>query len=396
MRVLLYLPTPGGLTGAPRRLLTLTRGLTRLGMIPVIATESESELYRAAQSDDLAIIDLDPPDILKLRGGVLFGGGALFRARVMFGLLRQQFRFLKAVHTSGADVIWIRASKGIAFAGLGVLLSRKALVWDIDFELPSRGVVRILHRLGLWLATYVVFQHDAAPEIFGKDLADRYRSKMRVLLPGIELEPLKAHRDAHPKSGPRSSEMFDILQVGSICDRKNQSFLIEVLDRLPADLRGRVRLSLVGGSQQPEYDRELRHRLSVCGLEENVVFLGWRDDVHALMCNSDLLVMPSKDEGVPNAVQEAMALGLPVLGSDRGGIPEVLDHEKTGWVLPIDDPARWAETIGRLINAPETLARVGESARIHAETHFANDAWCARYLQVFEEALASRKGRGSV
>lgn len=393
MKVLFYLTTPGGLTGAPRRLLTLARGLKRIGLSPVIAGESESELFRAAQCEDLQTIILEPPEILKLRGGALFGGGFLFRIRVMTGLLRQQLRFLTAVRASHADVIWIRASKGIAFAGLGVLLSRKPLVWDIDFELPSRGAVRILHRLGLWLATYVVFQHNAAPEIFGKDLADRYRSKMRVLPPGIELESLMVHRDAHPNSGPRSSEVFHLLQVGTICDRKNQSFLIEVLDRLPPDLRGRARLSLVGGSQQPEYERELRHRLLVCGLEKNVFFLGWRDDVHALMLDSDLLVMPSRDEGVPNAVQEAMALGLPVLGSDRGGIPEVLDHGKTGWVLPIDDPARWTETIGRLIKDPETLARVGESARVHAETHFANDAWCSRYLQVFEEALASRKGR---
>ncbi len=392
MKVLFYLPTPGGLTGAPRRLLTLARGLKRIGASPVLAGESDTELFRAAQWEDLQTIGLDPPEILKLRGGVLFGGAFPFRIRVAMGLLRQQLRFLKAVRASDADVIWIRASKGIAFAGLGVLLSRKPLVWDIDFELPSRGAVRALHRLGLWLATHVVLQHNAAQEIFGKDLADRYKSKMRVLQPGIEIEALE-HTQA-PLSGPTSGSNggFRMLQVGSICDRKNQAFLIEALSKLPVGIRQRMTLSLAGGSQQAEYEDDLRRRLAAYGLEERVVFLGWRDDVHTLMRESDLLVMPSKDEGVPNAAQEAMALGLPVLGSDRGGIPEILDHGRTGWVLPIDDPARWAETIGQLASEPETLARVGDAARHHAKTHFANDAWCARYLQVFEAALAAGKG----
>ena len=393
MIILLYLPTPGGLTGAPRRLFTLARGLKRLGATPIIATESDTDLYRTAQRENFSTTSLDPPDILKLRAGALFGGGFLFRIRVAIGLLRQQYRFLKAVRASGAEVIWIRASKGIAFAGLGVLLSRKPLVWDIDFELPSRGAVHILHRLGLWLATYVVFQHDAAPEIFGKALADRYRSKIRVLPPGIELEALQRLRKPHPEPTTASKDAFHMLQVGTICDRKNQAFLIEALSKLPRELLERTTLSLVGGSEQAGYESDLRRRLAACGLDERVFFLGWRDDVHSLMRDSDLLVMPSKDEGVPNAVQEAMALGLPVLGSDRGGIPEILDHGRTGWVLPIDDPACWAEVIGRLVNEPETLACVADRARSHAEIHFSNDAWCARYLQVLDEALVQGKDR---
>lgn len=396
MRVLLYLPTPGGLTGAPRRLLTLALGLRDLGATPIIATEPGTPLMAAAREAGVETVSLVPVGVLARRDGALFGGGLVFRLRVAATLLHQQLRFWSAVRESSADIVWTRSGKGLAFSMFGVILSRRPLVWDVVNEMYARGVMRLLLVTGLMVARRVVLQHAGVREVFGERLAARHGSRIRVLTPGIDVAMLRAKRKRGRTKQRAGESRFRILQVGTICDNKNQSFLIEAVRHLPPDLRDRVEICFVGGTHSAAYEQELRAAVQRHGMANMVTFLGWRDDVHDLMLDCDLLAMPSKSEGVPNAVQEAMALGLPVLGSDRGGIPEVLDHEKTGWVLPIDDPARWAETIGRLINAPETLARVGESARIHAETHFANDAWCARYLHVFEEAVASRKGRGSV
>ncbi|MCC5983387.1 MAG: glycosyltransferase family 4 protein [Rhodobacteraceae bacterium] len=393
MRILLYLPGAGALTGAPRRLLILASGIRELGAVPILVTEPDTALMQAANKAGIETAPLSLTGVLAMREKALFGGGLIFRLRIASALVEHNLRFCRVVRSARGDVVWMRSSKSIAFAAPGAVLSRRPLIWDVGYELPSSGAVRLLHRLGLALARCVVFQHDAARNLFGSRLAQRHEEKFRILTPGIDMAALLAARARVLTEPRKAQDRFRILQVGTIGDRKNQAFLIEALHHLPDHMRQQIELRLVGGTYSSSYERALQDKVAAYGLTDQVRFLGWRDDVHALMLDSDLLVMPSKDEGVPNAVQEAMALGLPVLGSDRGGIPEVLDHGKTGWVLPIDDPARWTETIGRLIKEPETLARVGESARVHAETHFANDAWCARYLQVFEEALASRKGR---
>ena len=384
MRILFYLPTPGGMTGAPRRLLTLAAGLKALGASPIIVSEPGVPLLHAAEKAGLKTLPLPLGGLLNLRQGALFGGGLRFRLRVAAALLRQQLHFHGAVRAANADVVWLRGSKGVAFGGLGLLLTRRPLIWDVDYELPSRGPVRLLHRLGLILARRVVLQHDASTAVFGSTLAARHCAKLKVLTPGIDVDSLKQLRESSP---PRAADgRLHLLQVGTLCDRKNQSFTLDVLRRLPQETLERVELSFAGAPHGQEYEPALRRKLDELGLGDRVRFLGWRDDVHALMLRSDLLIMPSRDEGVPNTVQEAMALGLPVLASDRGGIPDVLEHGSTGWVLPLDDPGPWASILDRFVKETRILDSVAARAQAHAWSHFDTAAWCRRYLGLIEEA----------
>src|SRR5690606_27553803 len=120
-------------------------------------------------------------------------------------------------------------------------------------------------------------------------------------------------------------------------------------------------------------------RLKDLELVDRVEFLGWRDDVHQLMVHADVLVLPSKDEGVPNAVQEAMYIGVPVLVSDAGGMPEIVENHVTGWVLPTGDATAWARQLRACANEPETRERIGRRASAYAEEHFGVAAWGDRY-----------------
>lgn len=112
--------------------------------------------------------------------------------------------------------------------------------------------------------------------------------------------------------------------------------------------------------------------------------LGWRDDVPELIARSALLVLPSKDEGVPNIVQEAMFIGCPVIASDAGGIPEIIEDGRTGWILPIDQPSVWAEKISLLISEPEKLLQVSKEAALYAEQNFAVESWVRKYSSIFQ------------
>jgi glycosyltransferase involved in cell wall biosynthesis len=387
INIILYMATPGCLTGAPRRLITLAELLSELGLGVCVASESGQELLEVAQMRGLQIAPVDAPEILKLRRGALFGGGVLFRVRVVLALLRQNWHFLKMVRKRKVDVVWVRGSKGIAFAGLGALMSGQSLVWDVDYELPSRGLIRWLHRFGLWASQAVVFQYAAASEeIFGKKLAHRYRHKSHFLIPGVDLNRLEPHAKARRAHYPsRGHDLFSILQVGTICDRKNQRLTIDAL-RIAVDrgLGNKWKLFLAYDEIQ---DVRIREYVRESRLGANVEFLGWRDDISALMEGADLLLMPSKDEGVPNAVQEAMFIGVPVIASKAGGIPEIVDDGRTGWLLALDDPAAWAARIVWSKNYPDKREKVGLAASEFARRNFGTERWGKLYSDIVRYAV---------
>jgi glycosyltransferase involved in cell wall biosynthesis len=388
MKVFAHMPTPGGLTGAPRRLLTLASVLREQGIEMCIATQRDSELFRAAEEEGLDTVEVETVGVLRERQGALFYGNAVFRVKALFSLLGQNLGIARKIRRQGADVVWVRGSKGVAYAGLGALLSRRHLVWDVDYELPSRGPVRWLHRFGLGAAKHVIFQYSAAPEvIFGPELATRYRHKFQAIIPGVDLpslEPFRAKRMARER---RESDPFVMLQVGTICDRKNQATIIEALRSIQIT-EGHKNKELWLAYDEIQ-DRHLLDRVKRYGLEQKVKFLGWRDDVKAFMAEADILVMPSRDEGVPNAVQEAMAIGVPVLASEAGGMPEIIRDGQTGWILGMDDPEEWAARIQACAHDRSACQAVGDAASAYARDHFGTAHWGQSYSWLLEGVVSS-------
>lgn len=386
--------TPGGLTGAPRRLLTLASVLKREGIGVCIASQSGSELLEAADAEGHETAAVDAVGVLALRQGALFGGGVAFRLRVLFDLLRQNWRLFRCIRSRQGDVVWIRGSKGIAFGAMGALLSRRPLIWDVGYELPSKGMVRWLHRLGLWISEAVVFQYSKAPEaIFGQRLAARYSHKIRTIIPGINLESLESFRLVSDQKRKPQEQPFAVLQVGTICDRKNQNLIVDAVTKInDKEADQSVEIWFAGSLYDEAYVEKLRKEIFSRKLDDVVRFLGWRSDVHRLMADADLLVVPSKDEGVPNAVQEAMVIGLPVVVSHTGGMPEVVTHGETGWVEPLDDANAWAERIRRSMQHPEDVTAVARHASAYAKRSFSVEAWGLQYARVLESVVPAARG----
>ncbi|SET88324.1 Glycosyltransferase involved in cell wall bisynthesis [Marinobacter segnicrescens] len=385
----MYMPTPGGLTGAPRRMLTLARELKGQGVSVCVASDAGSEVLIAAREQGIDSIELDPVGGLKTRGADVFRRGGLFRVWLLVLLLLQNLRVFRVARKAGADVVWLRGSKGVLFAGAGCLLARKPVVWDVDYELPSVGLVRRLHRFGLWLASAVVFQYRQAPEtIFGRDLASRYQRKFNSIIPGIELDRLPANTKVQSSGQSLPGKPAMILQVGTVCDRKNQCFTADVLAKV-RELAPELDFEwhIAGGLGDEAYVKKARELVSAKGLTPVTRFLGWRDDVVALMSTADLLIMPSRDEGVPNTVQEAMCMGIPVLVSDAGGLAEVVDREVTGWVRPLDSPEDWAADVVSCFSEPARTERIRTSASRYALQNFGTEVWGKRYLSILRDVL---------
>ena len=115
-------------------------------------------------------------------------------------------------------------------------------------------------------------------------------------------------------------------------------------------------------------------------------FLGFRDDVPALLAQAAVVVVPSRSEGLGLSALEAMAAGKPVVASAVGGLREVVIHEETGLLVPPEDPAALAAALKSLLSAPERARKMGEAGRARVETEFDVEVMREKTRAVWEEA----------
>lgn len=386
MRVLFYIPTVGKfLTGAPRRLLSLMDALKKMGVTVAFVGEPSTDLYEAAHSKGFEVFPLVPSDILSARRGALLHGRFWRRIKVGASLLKHNIDFYRLVKKTKPDVVWMRGSKAVGFAGIGVGISRRPLVWDVDYELPSAGFLKYLHHYGLFLAKKVILQHHGAHDIFGQTLSLKYSEKIQFITPGIELEKLKASGDKTNRQFGIEDEL-KIIQVGMICPRKNQNFTLNVLKNIAIDPHKVISIIFVGEVADLEYAEIMSELVAELPGNVRAKLLGWREDVGELISCSDLLIMPSEDEGVPNTVQEAMALGVPALVSDRGGMPEIIRNNETGFVLPLDEPELWVDKLLWLTKNPGFLFPMGQACRDEANKRFGVEPWALKYFNALANA----------
>lgn len=376
------MPMAGGLTGGPRRLLTLVRQLHSDGVEVIILSEPRSDLLRVAAEFGLAVYEVPTLTPLSGRNGALLNTCLRTRLWTVINLLRQNLVVALALRRVRADLVWTRSAKGIAFCGLAAMLSGRKIIWDLVGDVHRGAYVSLLYRFGLFVARAVVFQYAAAPaEIFDPESVRRHRHKLIPIIPGIDFGRLENNVALVNSDKYKPSKVFVMLQVGTVCANKNQAFTLRVL-QLARD-RGLGHDWELWLAFDEMVDPSVATLIEELELVHFVKLLGWRNDVPDLMCEADLLLHPSISEGIPNVVQESMYLGLPVVASDAGGLPEIIANDRNGWVIDTDQPEAWADRITWCRNHPEQRRKVGEEAAKHARAHFNSEEWAAAYSRVF-------------
>ena len=207
----------------------------------------------------------------------------------------------------------------------------------------------------------------------------------RVPLPPHKVQRLyygvAAPADFHPagcQALPRYAEPSTDLRIGMFSRiewLKGQHILLEAAALLQARGYSLV-YYLFGDVMRDDYRQQLQHIIDHDQLTDCVFFQGFSRQVRTLMPCMDVVVMPSVSETFGLTVIEAMRSGVPVIGSDSGGIPEIIEHRHTGLLFPPQDAAALAECITELIEHPAlrtTLAQAGKEAadqRFDEQHHF--------------------------
>jgi glycosyltransferase involved in cell wall biosynthesis len=108
-----------------------------------------------------------------------------------------------------------------------------------------------------------------------------------------------------------------------------------------------------------DLDVDLRTEALRKNVNGKVKFLGWREDIDEIMPIFDMLVLPSLNEGMGRVLVEAMAAGKPVVASEVGGIPDLVRHGETGYLVPPADEKALADGIKKLLDDPERAKQMG-------------------------------------
>ncbi|MFD0737906.1 glycosyltransferase [Lysobacter koreensis] len=172
------------------------------------------------------------------------------------------------------------------------------------------------------------------------------------------------------------------LFVGRLVEQKNLRCLVRALLALPAQDRPWIALAGHG-----PLDRELQHLCEAAGLREDMHFLGERSDAPRLMQAADFLVLPSFHEGMPNVVMEAMSVGCPVIASQVGGTPELVEHDATGLLFRSDDSDALAAQLRRLVAEPALRARLGRESAARIRSRYSIARLVDATVAVYERCL---------
>ncbi|MGH8075721.1 MAG: glycosyltransferase [Lysobacter sp.] len=176
--------------------------------------------------------------------------------------------------------------------------------------------------------------------------------------------------------------------VGRLVPEKNLACLIRALARLPAHQRPWIAIAGDGPLRS-----EIQAMVIAANLGADVRFLGERTDARALMQASDFLVLPSVQEGMSNALLEAMAAGCPVVASAVGGNRELVEDGVSGLLFPNDDDLALSECLERLCSDAPLRTRLAEQGQERARSAHAIDHMVAATAAVYERCLLAPAAR---
>ncbi|MBE3569908.1 MAG: glycosyltransferase family 4 protein [Bacillales bacterium] len=178
-----------------------------------------------------------------------------------------------------------------------------------------------------------------------------------------------------------------IIFTGRLVELKGVHHLISALSQLKESRNDWVCWIVGDGDKKSE----LRVQSKALGLEEDIYFFGNREDIPSLLSHSDIFVLPSLLENQPLSVIEAQLAGKPVIVSDVGGLPEIVEHGVTGIVSPAGDTEALCNNLNVLLDDKKYRKTLGSNAKKWGMNHWDLDKGVQNVLDVYENAISKRR-----
>ncbi|GIU83688.1 MAG: glycosyl transferase [Acidimicrobiales bacterium] len=253
------------------------------------------------------------------------------------------------------------------------------------------------HRLPTRLVNRLTFPLDDASVAVSEDvrrsMSPRAALSTQVVHHGIDVAAVSSLRSARERTRAElgvAGEEFIVGCVANLRKEKAHEVLVDAARQVCAE-DPRVRFVTVGqGPREAEFEGLLRR----AGLGERFVHLGYRPDAARITSAFDTFTLASRHEGLPVAVMEALALGVPVVATEAGGLPEAVGTgpEAAGLLVPVDSPSELAEAILRVARDGDLRARLSTNASRRAQLFDARVS-CERLERLYSELARARRNR---
>ncbi len=355
-----------GWGGQSNRILVEMRGARRAGHEVALAAPQGAELARRCSDDGVQVwpgYRMRPPVLLPIFLADL--------ARLASDIDRFE---PDLIHTHGSQDTWLVVALKSRRAKFPPVIRTKHNIFPWRPSVPNRWLYgRIDAFIGI--SDFIEREIAAFPGI-----ADRPRIAIHSV-PDLSRYSGRCATSVRAELSTMPEGAF----LWGVSARLRPEKALDTLLRAFALVRGthpRAFLALAGDGSERAALEALARQLALG--PDAVAFLGFRQDVPQFLSALDAYVLPSRDEGLGTAILEALAVGLPVVATRVGGIPESVIHERTGLLVPPDNPEALAAAMRRIMDEPALRETLPAGAREHIRANFTEDVLVEKTLAFYE------------
>jgi len=368
-RVTFFEPYSHRFGGSHQVMVLLCQGLRARGVEVCVLTPSAGPLTDRLTDQGIPWSLIRLPPALMIYGHRTHGWRAV---RAAASLPITWLRVLRQLRGT-TDVLHINNLRGVLLLAPGAKIARLPVVWHVHLADPSP----LANRFAAALARAIVVPSRAAVDV----------------LPGVPHKRITIVPNCSPpdaadlvKSQLRHPQLM--VTASRITPEKGLDLLLQ---SLPLVLRHAPNAELlVFGAPQLGYEAfhcKVKHLVGTLNLASKVDFVGEVQKPYRRWLDAALYVQPSRSEVQPMAILEAMAIGLPVVATDVGGVADLVVHGKTGLLVPPEDPRLLAEAILKLMLEPDAAIQMGIEGK-QRSAHFSLNKITGLMLDVYRASGA--------
>jgi glycosyltransferase involved in cell wall biosynthesis len=367
LKRVLFVENSGDIVGGGQiSLLALMQYLDRQVYEPLCVCPGEGSMTAAVRQAGIPVRIVEQPQL------------RLHTCRAVVGAVWRLSRLVQREHI---ELIHANGSRCMFYAGLAGKLARVPVVWH----------VRVLEQDGWWdrllalLSARIIVISQAVKSRFSYL---RSAEKLRVIHNGVDLQ---VYARADGTALRRRLGYDDYALVGMVAQLipwKRHTDFIRAMAAVAAR-HPQARFLVVGSDPEPggQYECRLKVLVDELGLADRVVFMGFHEDMAEIMALLDVVVLTSENEPFGRVLIEAMAASRPVVATQGGGVPEIVQDKKTGLLVPVGGIEKIAAAVEFLLEHRQQARSMGEAGQRRAKTCFSIKAHTSTVECLYREVL---------
>lgn len=373
MRKVFHLVDSFNVGGTENQAVELALRLSSVGYdVTVGCLRAQGPLLKRFEGTPVVVKEFYP------RNGIDSPSGAYQFARLSWFLRRGHFDIVHT-HDLWSNLMGVPAAK---MAGVRAIISSRRDLSHFDWYRGKKRIFlrRIQNLSGAIITNAAAIKEDLISE-------DGFPpEKLRVIHNGVELSRFNVDRRNRDRLFPEVGPGKLIVLVGNMhSDVKGHPWLIASAPLIMQEFPN-TRFVLVGdGERRGDFEKQAGD----LGLSGSFLFMGRRSDIPEILASCDIAVLPSRAEGLPNAVLEYLAAGLPTIVSGVGGNTELITHERTGLIVPPEDSAALSAAFLTLLRDPEHALSLAQRGHEFVVQSFSYERLVSEVDRLYSEVLQS-------